>query len=79
MLTYEVLHMPIPLLPVVGLPSNLMLLKLTTVFTPLLGGLALLSGLCGLGIGMLLACGDTSRTTSPTMSSSKSPAFPKAA
>ena len=71
--------MPVPLFPIVGLPSNPMLLDLTTVFTPLLIGLVLLSSLCGLGIGVLIARGETSRTTSPTLSGSKSAELPKAA
>jgi hypothetical protein len=71
--------MPIPLFPTIGLPSDPMLLDLTTVFTPLLAGLVLLTGLCGLGIGVLIARGGTSRTTNPTVSGSKSPEFPKAA
>lgn len=78
LLPCEVLSMPVPLFPVVGLPSDPMLLDVTTTFTPLLFGLVLLSSLCGLGIGVLIARGETSRTPSPTMFA-KSPEFPKAA
>lgn len=46
--------MPIPLFPVLGLPSNPLLLDLTETFTPLCAGLVLLTGLCGLGIGILI-------------------------
>ncbi|MEW6296343.1 MAG: hypothetical protein AB1671_01195 [Thermodesulfobacteriota bacterium] len=71
--------MPIPLFPVLGLPSNPMLLDLTATFTPLLAGLVLLTGLCGLGIGILAARAGHTHGASPTKSRTTPPGFPKAA
>lgn len=71
--------MPIPLFPVLGLPSNPMLLDLTATFTPLLAGLVLLTGLCGLGISILAARAGHPRGASPTKSRTTTPGFPEAA
>jgi hypothetical protein len=71
--------MPVPMFPVLGLPSNAMLLDLTEVFTPLFAGLLLLTSLCGLGIGILVARAGTARGVTMVKTHGTTPEFPKAA
>ena len=71
--------MPMPLFPLLGLPSNPMLLDPMTVFTPLTCGVAVLLSLCGLGLGMLIARADTTRTAGSATPHVTPPAVPKAA
>jgi hypothetical protein len=50
-----------------------------TVFTPLTCGVAVLLSLCGLGLGMLIARADTTRTAGSATPHVTPPAVPKAA
>lgn len=71
--------MPIPFFPVLGLPNNPMLLDLTETFTPLFAGLVLLTSLCGLGIGILIAQAGITRGVTSVKPHATTPNFPQAA
>ena len=70
--------MPVPFFPVAGFLNNLTLIDPMTVFTPLSCGLVLLSGLCGLGIGILLDRA-YSAPVKGTIVPTNAPTLPKAA
>ncbi|MCS6926908.1 MAG: hypothetical protein NZ578_13495 [Candidatus Binatia bacterium] len=71
--------MPIPFFPVLGLPDSPLLLDLTGTFTPLFAGLVLLTSLCGLGIGILIARAGTAREVTSREFDTTTPHLPKAA
>ena len=71
--------MIVPLFPLLGFSSDLLLLDPTTVFTPLALGLVVVLSLCGLGIGVLIARADTARTARAATHRPTPPALTKAA
>ena len=71
--------MPVPFFPLLGVSPHWTLLDPMTVFTPLTCSLALLSSLCGLGIGVLLAHTSGVRTKRPAALHSTPPPLSKAA
>jgi hypothetical protein len=65
--------------PFLGMGENMTLLDPSLVFTPLTFGLMLLSGLCGIGITVLLSWVMERRPPREKTSHSKPPTLPKAA
>ena len=71
--------MPVPFFPLLGVSPQWTLLDPMTVFTSLTCSLALLSSLCGLGIGAFLAHWSEVRTKRSAVLPSTPPPLSKAA
>jgi len=71
--------MPVPVWPLLGLSHDVTLLNPTTVFTPFVVGLVLLSSLCGVGLGVLIARAATAGTKRAATPHARPPTLPKAA
>ena len=67
-----------PIFPLLGVPPNVQLLDILTVFTPLTAALVALCSLLGIALGMFIARADASRTID-TPRSAMTPTLQKAA